>query len=105
MGNKGWDNHIEAMAWLWDNEDITCPPHPHQTGFLPPAPAVPRARVGSEVPKSHKMEANQESNQPNQPESQCLSGCTEDFYSSNGPSDPVGGVEGGVGPFCRTGLD
>jgi hypothetical protein len=72
--SKGWDNHIDALAYLWDKEDITCPPHADQvkdimkeptvhvtqrTGLLSRLRPVPRARVGFESQKPHKMDANQ----------------------------------------------
>lgn len=119
MAKKDWDNHIEALADLWDKEDISCPPHrsymsnvimkeptihvTQRTGFQSPDPTVPRARVGSECHKSHKMEANEGHNEAKSLESQCLCGCVEDCLSPDTHFDPVGGVGGEGGSFPSTG--
>ena len=60
---KQCKNEIEAMAWLWDNEDIRCPDHTHQTGFILESKPMPRARVGSRCHKWHKTEAKQGQNE------------------------------------------
>lgn len=119
MGNKSFDNHIEALAHLWDQGDISCPPHRHnvreeeeipfwkltmglvahldKTGLDVSRAGAPRARVGE---KSIQKEPISDQSETNQEESQCLSACTEDFYSSNGARERVGGV-GGEG-FAKT---
>lgn len=37
-GCKGYETEVDyalALAWMWDTQDVTCPPHPHQQKQFP----------------------------------------------------------------------
>ncbi len=62
MQNEIEFDHIFALAWMWDTQDVTCPPHPHQQKQFP-SPMANKNKPCTDIHEGYTKESNEQETQ------------------------------------------
>ena len=51
-------DHALTLAWMWDTQDVTCPPHPHQQKQFP-SPVANKNKPCTDIHEKHTKKDNE----------------------------------------------